>query len=264
MSYTRGGPQVSCPAARYQSPVRTRFGPAAHQWVLTPQSALAPAPDGDGAPSRGRGPTGALGRRAAEVGPGKGMVPAVGFEPSYRSSNQGDACSVPRLNRESRGRGCRMLHRERASPPAGGDVPRDSYAFGAGGGIRTHSGMKSHRILSPAPMPVRLRPRSTQGIECRRWDSASAGRDRLTSLRVASSTWQSNGLLIRRFGVRIPGDPPAETPTPQGIPIRERPPASSADGLPDHRLITLCRTRLPTQRQPSRATHRGRARRRPW
>lgn len=29
--------------------------------------------------------------------------------------------------------------------------------------------------------------------------------------RVASSTRQSNGLLIRRFGVRFPGDPPVFT-----------------------------------------------------
>jgi hypothetical protein len=26
--------------------------------------------------------------------------------------------------------------------------------------------------------------------------------------RASSSIWQSNGLLIRRFGVRIPGGPP--------------------------------------------------------
>ncbi len=44
----------------------------------------------------------------------------------------------------------------------------------------------------------------------------ATGTASLPSLRVASSIWQSIGLLIRRFGVQVPGDPP-EAPARRGL-----------------------------------------------
>src|SRR5215210_4371262 len=55
--------------------------------------------------------------------------------------------------------------------------------------------------------------RTSAHTTARRYPRRAVDRGAIGRLpRASSSTWQSNGLLIRRFGVRIPGGPPRAAP----------------------------------------------------